>query len=369
MAQTGASGVLKAYFAALLATILFPLQWLRSIRLAARHSDDDPKARTKVLVAIVLGIGLCFVGVSAILAMQESATDGMYDSLGARMQRTIFEQEYIDQGTIIAAKDNQIPIVEGNIARREANLTANSAIIFPTSNFLKSNFEAAWQEASALRPTLVAAAQNGTLSAAVEKYNVPAEAALENWTLGVSSAKLDEKEAARLVTFMEESTGLPRTLAIAHQERTVALARLNVLEPNHQLNGSIAPKLAIKDDVAVMQIVQDFNARGEGEKVSLDATEKNFAIKDKAVHDMMWMRNWFLLPSTIGLLFAPLVFATGNILRKSFVPSETVGFKQYPGASMGCFLLLGGFGVPALFMAAWTFMDMESRSTDGQINL
>jgi hypothetical protein len=70
-----------------------------------------------------------------------------------------------------------------------------------------------------------------------------------------------------------------------------------------------------------------------------------------------------------GMMVAPFVFAGGAILRRAFVPSDTVGFKAYPSKSAGFFLLLGAFGIFAIPFGAWALRDLHKRSIEGQIAL
>ena len=117
----------------------------------------------------------------------------------------------------------------------------------------------------------------------------------------------------------------------------------------------------VKDDVRVLF--------AHVPKTGGSAVEDAFAVKDRSVRDMTWSMWLFVWPSLFGAFFAPLAFALGSILKAAYVESDTVGFKRYPGAAAGWFLLFGAFGVPSIPFAAWVFMDAEGRSTEGQIAL
>lgn len=91
--------------------------------------------------------------------------------------------------------------------------------------------------------------------------------------------------------------------------------------------------------------------------------------KDEGVSDLEQFMFIFVYPGLVGVLFAPILFNIGRTLNAAWVPSESVGFKPYPGTSGSLFLLLGAFGIPATLFAAWAFMDVESRSAEGQISL
>lgn len=148
--------------------------------------------------------------------------------------------------------------------------------------------------------------------------------------------------------------------------RNKAQATVTLLTPNHDLFGRIQQAVADQDDAAIRALFA--TAPAEPAKAA-EGAEAALAIKDGAVDDMVLYSWLFLWPSLAGAFYAPLAFALGNILRKSFKPSDTVGFKPYPGAAAGFFLLLGAFGLPSVPFAAWTFNDAMGRSEEGQIAL
>lgn len=148
--------------------------------------------------------------------------------------------------------------------------------------------------------------------------------------------------------------------------RSKAEATVAKLGPNHALFGQIQQAVAAQDDAAIRGHFAAAPAYPETAAADADAA---LAIKDGAVADMAKFSWLFLWPSLAGAFYAPLAFALGSILRKSFKPSDTVGFKPYPGAAAGFFLLFGAFGLPSIPFAAWTFNDALGRSEEGQIAL
>ncbi|MGB1697904.1 MAG: hypothetical protein ACPHK8_05860 [Thermoplasmatota archaeon] len=94
-----------------------------------------------------------------------------------------------------------------------------------------------------------------------------------------------------------------------------------------------------------------------------------FDHKDKGVAQFGQFMDLFVYPGLVGLFFAPILFVMARIINSAWVPSESVGFKPYPGTSGALFLVLGAFGIPATLFAAWAFMDVEDRSREGQISL
>lgn len=276
---------LKSYLATLVATIVFPLLWLQALGLARRHASDDPRARAKVLVAIVLGVLIALGGAYKLVEFQQGATTGMYTSLEGRLAKAIGESEYQDSLAAIDAANNALPKIEANLA-------------------------------------------NAT-----------------------DDAKRAELEAARDATL---------------KARSDAQAKVTLLTPNHELFGRLQQAVADQDDAAIRSLVATAPAYPKDAAAGAEAA---LAIKDAAVSDMQRFSWLFLWPSLAGAFYAPLAFALGSVLRKSFQPSDTVGFKPYPGASAGLFLLLGAFGLPAIPFAAWTFDDAKGRSEEGQIAL
>ncbi len=174
------------------------------------------------------------------------------------------------------------------------------------------------------------------------------EANLANAT---SDAKRAELEAARDATL---------------KARDDAVAKVALLGPNHLLFGRIEQAVADQDDARIRALFAEAPAYPKDSAVRADAA---LAIKDGAAADMQQFSWLFIWPSLVGAFFAPMAFALGSILRKSFKPSDTVGFKPYPGAAAGLFLILGAFGLPAVPFAAWTFNDAMGRSEEGQIAL
>jgi hypothetical protein len=160
---------------------------------------------------------------------------------------------------------------------------------------------------------------------------------------------------------------LSNALNDTRKARNEAEANIQLYTPNHDLYGRLVPAIEAEDDAEIrsmlaadpLQLPPDMDSQ-------VDAA---LAIKDRAVSDMhlsMWLFVW---PSLAGAFLAPVVFAVGSILGKAFEPSDTVGYKKYPGAAAGWFLLFGAFGVPSIPFAAWTYLDLEERSREGQIAL
>ncbi len=152
------------------------------------------------------------------------------------------------------------------------------------------------------------------------------------------------------------------------ERKTLATARENrdALSPNHDLFLLLQVEVRQRDDAGAKRLVETSPALDADRR---EASMTAFAIKDDAVADFWQAMYWILIPGLIGVFYGPLVVALGRIYKQGFVPSESIGYKPYPGTSMGLFLLLGGFGVPALFFAAWAFKDLDQRLAEGQFSL
>ena len=276
----------KGYLVALVAVVLFPLAWLRSVRIARRHTDADPKGVLKVAAAIVAGVGIALLGTIVLLGFQANAVEGMYDSMDGRVALAVGESAYNDNQAIVDSANNAIPIIQGNLA-------------------------------------------NAT----------------------------DPAKRSELQTALNDTI----------KQRNEAAVKVANLVPNHELYLRLQPLMEDQDDDALRAEVAE---TGLAEPAGMDdGVESAIAMKDEAIDDMhlsLWLFAW---PSLAGAFFAPLAFALGSILKRAFVESDTVGFKPYPGAAAGLFLLMGAFGLPSVLFAAWVFNDAFGRSEEGQISL
>lgn len=299
----------KNFLLFLVRAIVFPLAWLWALGLARKHTDTDPKARPKVLTAIVAGVVLAGGGFVVLDGFQSDATLEMYTLTQTRLSQATGASEYQANVDAEAASLGQIDILEGKLAEAEDAGDETNATTFRTS------LETA-------RTDLATAQLKQSLLA-------PNRAFFDNELVPLLAA--------------QDDTGIRSAVAAKGSQWTVA----DYEHPNLPTTNKIS--------FSPEDMVQDMKS----------AMYK----KDKAQGDMALWMNWLLLPGLVGVFYAPLCFALGNVLKRAWVPSDSVGFKEYPGASMGWFLFLGAFGVPALFFAAWTFWDMDVRSTEGQISL
>lgn len=331
----------KAYLAALAATVLFPIQWARSLRAARDASDDVPEARRWVSLGIVASVVLAAAGGLFLYTFAESSEEGMYSQLDTRLRQAVGEQKFQDTQTELESDQSALSITRGVLEdtraerdRAQQNLTDLQAAGAPED-----------------------------------------EVAAANETL----AEVQERVETLEVTVEETET------AIETSENTI-----EALRQNHRFyEETLAPLIEARDDPAIREAIADAGFRyqdDDGEPLfgppvapelqggwdrgeMLDGTDAALAIKDDAWSDMWKVYGWLLLPGLIGVFYAPLVYAQGKVVNALWEPSQSVGYKPYPNVSMAWFLLLGGFGWPALLLGAWTFKDLHERQDEGQISL
>lgn len=278
------------YVSSLVLTILAPLQWLRTLKIAGRHQGLDRNARKKVFAGIVAGLALAAVAVYVVVDFQDDATQGVYETLSGRLSTATGNDAY---NAAVQDRDAAFALIE----------TADRKIA-EAQEAGDEDAERLWQEN---RATYIA------------QYNN-------------------------------------------------ADANVSALTPNHQLWLQVNQILLVeRDDDAAKQLIDQ---RGAIDHPNMDANAASaFEKKDETIDDMTTMLVWFVYPGLIGVLWAPVAFAAGHVLKTTYVPSESVGFKPYPGGAAALFLLLGAFGVPALFFAAWVMQDFADRTETGQISL
>src|SRR5688500_17509401 len=138
MTGKGLLGGLKSYVGALLAVILFPVFWARSMRLARRHSGDDPRGPAKVGLAILASVAILAGGAFVLVGFQESAEHTMYTkSLDRRIAVAVGETTYQENVAAVAAADVALPVIERNLANatrdgQDAKATELSAALNAT---------------------------------------------------------------------------------------------------------------------------------------------------------------------------------------------------------------------------------------------
>src|SRR4029077_15544370 len=109
-------GWLKSTVGALLAVLLFPIAWVKMLRLARRHKADDPRAVAKVAVGILVSLLVLAGGAYQFGKFQHGATNGRYTSMDKRRPSAVGESAYQDNVAIVSSSDLAIPIIQRNLA-------------------------------------------------------------------------------------------------------------------------------------------------------------------------------------------------------------------------------------------------------------
>lgn len=367
----------RSYLVQLGRTVVFPLMWMQAMRFARDQEDVDPRAPTKLTAAIVVsvvltaGVGaLLYAGApgvpSYIIPGYSDLRSGMYDSLDSRLAEAVEEsgvEGYQGQVDRIEASLNTMRILARNLQElvEDEGDPGQAADADRLHGEHEESLEALQpEEGEGLVERLRDAEDVEDLAAQVRE--------------GVDRM---QSAASALNDTASQLNDTASVFASAHQNETdtvhEALDELVALADNHRLYLEL--KAVVAQEQAKRPLVQETRNERIQETVAasgLDVTEGvegAIGRYDDAKADMDRVFLILLIPGLVGVFYAPLVLAMGSVLRTRFEPSATVGYKPYPGRAMGLFLLLGGFGIPALFFAAWAFQDMEIRRLEGQIAL
>ena len=400
------------------------------LRLAARHSDDDPGAMAKVAVGVVFSVLLGVGGVFVLHHFEDDARAGMHHTLitgfATSLNSTIGESDYTASVQTVAKKigapsnmpDYLKPELRGFNATLEAYLARH-----PETNASIPNI---------ILPQMRAV--NATLAAFFA-----ANPGLNETSPGLP-AGIKENLTARADKLKALTAAYTDLLAGCSAANPQGLKCARELTPNHALWVQLQPLLAagrdaeaedlvnkaIRDDT-VTQVLPLNEATAASNEAPCARDGRGFCtfpLKAKAIKheffDAHEVRSvpvdeggpaafghqrefnsqmemellLFSYPGITGLVMAPLIFAGGAILHRAYVPSDTVGFRPYPSKAGGFFLLFLGlfslvilglplvlgtgekptppldlFGILAIPLAAWMLRDLHKRSVEGQIAL
>jgi len=371
----------RSYLVQLGRTIVFPLLWMQSLRFADDLKEEDPQARSKVvgaiLVSLVLtgGIGvLLYAGLPGvpgyIVPGYMDFQEGMYESLETRLGNAVGAtgtesyQGHIDN---VEAAYNNMEVMAKNLYGLVAEQgTAEQ----------EQQANGTYQSYLGIVGTVHPTGGGGLVAEIRETTDVEGRAALVH----EQTDRLQEL-ASRL---NDTAATVDATAATAfgwqHQNMTdavhVALDEAAASADNHRLflelqaivaeEKGVSPLLGGPDAKRIRTAITASGVQADGMAESVD---RAFSVLTDSRGDLDQVYLYLFLPGLAGVFFAPLVFAMGSTLKLAWEQSASVGFKPYPSRAMGWFLLLGGFGIPALFFAAWTFQDMHVRRLEGQIAL
>ena len=314
----------KGYLWFLGACIVLPLIWVRSLRFARENGKKDPQAHRRMAGAIVLSLVLFGLGVYTL---------------------------------------------HGFVVQKDGNLVLDN----PVGGFVALT-DAAEGTYGNLDARLAAAVGEAEYQAQTEAVRT-ADATLE---------RLETRLAeARQAGETERAAGFEANINATRADRAKAAAAAADLEPNHALYGRLKPHVEsgkgevgllptkhFPSDGRIRAEVQAAKAQGiDYEDEMAEKVDSALALKNKSLADMYRFLVLWVYPGLVGLLFAPLVWAQGRLLDRNFRESDTVGYKRYPHVAAAWTLILGAFGWPAIFFAAWAFKDINTRAAEGQINL
>jgi hypothetical protein len=305
-------------------------------QLRRRHAGDDPRAGAKVTVAILFSLALGLGGFLAIASFQASADAGMRSTFIEALRSGVGEGEYQEMVASAQKKSAEtLPALERRLAQANATLAESGNA---------TNLEA--------RNTLWSGVNQTRKDIADAQTRVRALAANHAVWLKVEPLLLAGRDAeARAI--LEDAMTAERVAQ--HVPPDVACARDpqgNCVQPMQVAGIAYVSKDAHLHDVEL--------------PVAVEAAYHHL---EEFQHQMDGQLRYLVYPGVTGLFLAPFAFAGGSILRRAYVPSDSVGFRPYPGQAAGWFLLLGAFGVFAIPFGAWVLRDLGRRSAEGQIAL
>lgn len=386
--------------------ILFPLTWMWAFKIAKRHSDADPGAMRKVVIAVIVGL-IAAPGIGyMVYDYQEDARAGMYETMEGRLSTTYGASAHSDQSAAADAAAGVIGVLQtalsdaqdelsvaraaldaadtveeadaarlvfddavAKVADLEKNLILTQITLDQTQRwserladedaFFKSiHDEILAQDDAALR---AAAARRADAQAAAITPEAAALIDAEKAMDSAAMARADALALQRTYELLDEGRGLSSEESAAYEAAKAEYVDANAAY-NAARDARSSALAAVNGPLPVPEDVHDTT-------VVLKGTHYWLGIKDNAEAQMAGWMNYMIFPGLIGVFYAPLFFALGSIMARAWDRSESVGFKPYPGASMGLFLFFGAFGWPSLLFAAWGLWDIDVRSKEGQISL
>ncbi|MEA3191254.1 MAG: hypothetical protein QOD77_1836 [Thermoplasmata archaeon] len=316
-------------------------------RMARRHADVVPAARAKAVGALVASLVLGGVGIVALHGFESAGHDGIHATFTQNLNKTVGESDYLEAQKARVSKTNAID----NILPAKILAAQDAVNATPEGTKQRTNAEG---NLTALQAALVTA--HADLAAA--------EATMK---------RLAGNHLLWLKVQPHLAKHTPEGDAEAHDliERSLHASTVGGVL-------SIGPDGACARDaktgdctqpVTAAALEHDFKDSHQQPLTMEQGFEDAYHHKAEFTHQMESQMAWFFYPSLTGLFLAPFAFVGGHFLSRAFVPSDSVGFKKYPGTSAGFFLLLGGFGLPALPFSAWLLRDFAKRSAEGQIAL
>lgn len=316
-------------------------------RMARRHADVVPAARPKAVGALLASLLLGGVGLLALTAFEADGHEGLHATFTQNLNQAIGEGDHAEAVKAKANKQNTITnVLPPKIAAAEAAVGAT-----PEDSKQRADAEAnltTLQDALTMARADLAAAE-----ATIKRLAGNHALWLKVQPLLAKDTPEGDQEARDLI------------------ERSLHASTVGGVLPVGP-DGACArdPKTGdCTSPVTAAALEHDYKDSHQQPLTMREGVEAAFHHKEEFTHQMQSQMAWFFYPSLTGLFLAPFAFVGGHFLGRAFVPSDSVGYKKYPGTSAGFFLLLGGFGLPALPFGAWLLRDFAKRSAEGQIAL
>ncbi len=325
-----------AWFVVVGTLVLLVAAWRVLGKLAQRHKAVDRRAGTKRLVALGCAVLLGAGGWLAVSGFEAAAKEGIHKTLTNNLNLTVGEGDYQDALKTSTTKPAIIVKQVFGLANATAAYNADpSAANLKARGELSDALNQSRKDLDAARVTVLKLTPNHLLW---QKVKPLLAAHRDEEARAVLDAALTPAGAAALFG----------DLACARDARTGECT-----QP--------ATSAALTHSYRDTHTLQDVGMA--------DAIPEAFAHQEEFNTQMTTQLRWFVYPNLTGLILAPFAFAGGSILKRAFVPSDSVGFKPYPGKAAGFFLLLGAGGVFAIPFGAWLLRDFAKRSKEGQISL
>lgn len=320
--------------------VLVVAGWRVVMRLAARHHEADPRARSKALVATALALVLGLGGFVLLANFEAKSEAGIHTTFVKAVNQTVGEGDYLDNLKTSNSKPATVVLLQGRLANAQANYTSDPN---PTTKDARDQL---WKALNQTQADLATAQANVRLLSANHQVWVLVEPHL-------LAATDDQDEQARAI--LDKALD-PAQIASLPGMGNLACTR----DP-------VTGQCKSPQPVAITHSFRDLHTLSDVPVAQ--GVPAAYEHKHEFRVQMQSMLSWFVYPCVTGLFMAPFAFAGGSILNAAYEPSATVGFKPYPGKAAGLFLLLGAFGLFAIPFAAWTLRDLSKRSVEGQIAL
>jgi len=353
------------------------------LALGRRHRDDDPRGPTKAGVAIALGVLLCAGGFYTLSHFEATGVAGIHKSFVSALNLTVGDGDYWD-----AVKTSHKTTIQTTILPKLQGINATLA------------------DYAAAHPEDADAVAHGNVTASMPKSVAENVTAQHDTLLALYGAESDLTTAAAKVRTLTPNHAVwlkvQPLVASGHDDEAEAIVMkaINVTTVTQVLplnDATVADNTApcerdttgsCKTPLKVQEIQHSFFDAHLVANIPVQQGGPEAFEHQRAARAQMAMElKWLAYPALTGLLLAPFAFAGGSILARAWEPSDTVGFRPYPGKAAGFLLLLMGgltvlivqfmhmappldiFEVLAIPIAWWVVRDLRNRSLEGQIAL